>query len=513
MKTIVIVMKALLGATFVWMILSFFRMIDRDIIDLTSIFTLLSTLRNVLLVGFYWLIVGIMAAAGYASLGLFTLFGMIPSGVPLYDPILHQSLGGQSREMFFAQWIPQIQLSDRTIELLITKGKTLPATDSISIQEYIGIIGEGYVLDELQALGESAYLILFQVLAVLLIIYGILSVIRNEPRYSLRAILFLNLMVVFPLILFGVENLLGVFMTDPNLGQYIGINQIVEGVIEGPVLPYPIKPGVVFMPIPENFGAFIFSPIFQIAIASFLYLEFTFQLNYVYQVTSPSEQRAERLYEQIQTLKRASQEAVIHLEKIEAGEPTEIIEEELDEEGNVIEKAKVESVRKFLSKTATGFSFIREMIERRKLENQTKRAIEALKDTRRLSNYLNHLFEQDPEAEQTLTAKNSAPQAGRLIRSTVIDMVFRIAGITFLVFIISKTPWIIEYIFRAPESIVNSVEMYTPEVILTLFIPLVLMFPFISIIIRVTKMQQLRKKTRKEEENQPVTDTSEFVSA
>ncbi len=503
MKTIVIVMKALLGATFVWMILSFFQMIDRDIIDLTSIFTLLSTLRNVLLVGFYWLIVGIMVVAGYASLGLFTLFGMIPAGVPLYDPILHESLGGQSREMFFAQWFPQIELSNRTIELL---GGTDPGV--LNIEEYMG-----YVVDELRALGESAYLILFQVLAVLLIIYGILSVIRNEPRYSLRAILFLNLMVVFPLILFGVENLIGVFVPDPNLGQYIGINHIVEGTFEGNVLPYPIKPSVVFMGVPEKFGAFIFSPIFQIAIASFLYLEFTFQLNYVYQVTSPSEQRAERLYEQIQTLKRASQEAVIHLEKIEAGEPTEIIEEELDEEGNVIEKTKVESVRKFLSKTATGFSFIREMIERRKLENQTKRAIEALKDTRRLSNYLNHLFAQDPEAEQTLTAKNSAPQAGRLIRSTVIDMVFRIAGITFLVFIISKTPWIIEHIFRAPESIVNSVEMFTPEVMLTLFIPLVLMFPFISIIIRVTKMQQLQKKTREKEGQQPVTDTSEFVSA
>ncbi|MHA1111750.1 MAG: hypothetical protein ACTSRE_11655 [Promethearchaeota archaeon] len=503
MKTIVIVMKGLLGASFVWMVLACFPMIDKAIIDLTSIFTLLRTLRNVFLVGFYWLVFGIFTAGRMISFILFSLFGMIPSAVPLFNPTLLNTFAFQSRDMVFAQWFPQIELSDRTIELL---GGADPG--KLNIEQYMG-----YVVDELRALGESAYLILFQVLAVLIIIYGVLSVIRNDPRFSLRAILFLNLMVIFPLILYGVENLLGVFLDDPNLGQYIGINHIVEGNFEGHVLPYPINPAVVFMLIPEKFGAFIFSPIFQIALASFLYLEFTFQLNYVYQVTSPSEKRAERLYEQIQTLKRASQEAVIHLEKIESGEPTEIIEEELDEEGNVVEKTKVESVRKFLSKTATGFSFIREMIDRRKLEEQTKRAIEALKDTRRLSNYLNHLFEQDPEAEQTLTAKNSAPQAGRLIRSTIIDMIFRIAGITFLVFIISKTPWIIEFIFRAPESIVNSVEMFTPEVMLTLFIPLVLMFPFISIIIRVTKMQQLRKKTKKEEEKQIVPDTSEFVAA
>jgi hypothetical protein len=510
MKTIVIVMKALLAACFVWMILAFFgfgnnSMIDRDIIDLTSIFTLLKTLRNIFLVGFYFTVYGIFMAAGFASYGLFSLFGMIPSAVPLYNGDLHLDLAVQSREMVFAQWFPQIELSERTIELL--EGAD---PGSLNIEEYMG-----YVVDELKALGESAYIIIFQVLAVLMIIYGILSVLRNDPRYSLRAILFLNLMIILPLILYGVENLIGVFDPNANLGQWIGINVVdANGVItSGNVLPYPINPGVVFQLIPKKFGAFIFSPIFQIALSSFLYLEFTFQLNYIYQVTSPSEQRAERLYEQIQTLKRASQEAVINLEKIEAGEPIEVIEEELDEEGNVIEKTKVESVRKFLSKTATGFSFIREMIERRKLEEQTKRTIEALKDTRRLSNYLNRLFEQDPEAEQTLTAKSSAPLAGRLIRSTVIDMVFRIAGITFLVFIISKTPWIIEHIFMAPDSIVSSVEMFTPEVMLTLFIPLVLLFPFISIIIRVTKMQQLRKKMRSEEEKQAVTDTSEFIAA
>jgi hypothetical protein len=507
MKTIVIVMKALLGLCFVWMIIAFLPMIDKDIIDLTSIFTLLRTLRNILLVGAYFFVYGLFWLFGD---GLAGIFGQIP----FYDRNLQLGLSGGSFDMFLAQWFPRIQLSQRTIELLTELGDPIPS-EPLTIKEYIGIVGDGYVVNELRALGESAYIILFQILAVLLIIYGILSVIRNEPRFSIRAILYLNLMIVLPLILYGIENLLGVFMADPNLGQYIGINQIDPdtSLVTGNFLPYPINPSVVFMPIPERFGQFIFSPIFQIALSSFLYLEFTFQLNYVYQVTSPSEQRAERLYEQIQTLKRASQEAVIHLEKIEAGEPSEIIEEQLDEEGNVIEKTKVESVRKFLSKTATGFSFIREMIERRKLEEQTKRTIEALKDTRRLSNYINHLFEQDPEAEQTLTAKSSAPLAGRLIRSTILDMVYRIAGITFLVFIISKTPWIIEFIFRAPESIVYSVEMYTPEVMLTLFIPLVLLFPFISIIIRVTKMQQLKKKLKQEEEKQTAASTSEFVAA
>lgn len=502
MKPIVIAMKGLLGASLIWMILMFFRMMDTSIIELSSIFTLLQTLRNIILVGFYWLVFGLFMVFGIGTGMIFSLFNFIPVGIPIYDTAFNTSLAVQSRDMFFAQWFPLVSLSQRTIDFL----ETPPDPNLMTIDQYMG-----YIVPELQALGESAYIILFQVLAVLMIVYGILSVIQTNPRHSLKTILYLNLMIIFPLILFGIQNLVQVFISDFNLGQYIGIYDAETGI--GNVLPYPIRPEIVFMQIPERFGQFLLSSIFQIALASFIYLEFAFQLNYMYQVTSPSEQRAERLREQIQTLKRASREAVVHLEKIEAGEPTEILEQELDEGGNVIEKTKMESVRKFLSKTATGFSFIREMIERRKMEEKTKRAIEALQDTRRLSNYLNRLFDQDPEAEQTLTAKSSAPGAGRLIRSTIIDMVYRIAGITFLVFVISKTPWIITHIFRAPESIADSVEMFTPEVILTLFIPLVLLFPFISIIIRQTKAQQLRKKLRVEKEKRESLETKELIAA
>ncbi len=503
MKTIIIVMKALLGATLVWMIIMFAPMFtDTTIIDLTSITTLFLTLRNIFLVGVYYLFYGL-----FTGIGVLTSLQFMPLGpsIVFNQPYQINFYGASFIEIIFGRWFPRVQLSERAVTLLEDPSLS---DQRFTIEEYVQ-----YVVPELKALGNSAYIILFQVLAVLMIIYGILSVLRNDPRFSLRTILCLNLMIIFPLILYGIENMVGVFVADFNLGQYIGINTVEEGVTTGPLLPYPINPSTVFMKIPDGFGQFLISPIFQIAVASFFYLEFTFQLNYVYQVTSPSEQRAERLFEQVQTLKRASTEAVIHLEKIEAGEPTEVLEQQLDEEGNVIEKAKTESVRKFLSKTATGFSFIREMIERRKLEEKTKKAIEALQDTRRLSNYLNRLFEQDPEAEQTLTAKSSAPTAGRLIRSTVIDIVFRISGITLLVFIISHTPWIIENIFRAPESIVRSVEMFTPEVMLTLFLPLVLLFPFISIIIRITKAQSLKKKLAKEEETRIISETKEFVAA
>ena len=74
MKTIVIVMKGLLGATLVWMVLAFIPMIDRDIIDLTSITTLILTFRNIFLAGFYWGVFGIVTGVGLGATALFTLF-------------------------------------------------------------------------------------------------------------------------------------------------------------------------------------------------------------------------------------------------------------------------------------------------------------------------------------------------------------------------------------------------------------------------------------------------------
>ena len=140
------------------------------------------------------------------------------------------------------------------------------------------------------------------------------------------------------------------------------------------------------------------------------------------------------------------------------------------------------------------------MIERRKLEEETKKLIEAKKDTRRLSNYLNQLLENDPEAEYTLTARTSAPTAGRLITSTVIDMAIRLGGITLIVFLVAQTVWVLTDVMNVPAAINESVELLTKEVILTLLIPLMLAFPLISVLIRGAKQQHLKDELRAEEE-------------
>jgi hypothetical protein len=358
---------------------------------------------------------------------------------------------------------------------------------------------------DFEALTGNIYILVFQIIGILMVFYGIMSIIKNEdvPKYCLRTVTMLNLMIIIPLMLLGLQNMVQVFVSDFNLSEILGLDSV--------LIPYPIQTDVLFMGISNKFWIFLGSPIFQVALAAFVYLELSFQLNYIYQVTSPIEEREERLLYQLGSIKSAAKEAVIDLKKIEREkeEKKDNKKLEMDEEGNIIEKKKIATVRQFLSKSATGFSNIKELIERRKLEDKAKKRVESLHDTRRLSNYLNKLLSEDEEAELTLTARSSAPTAGRLIRSTIIDILFRLVGITILVFIVSQTPWVLKNIFRVPPAISESVEMFTAEVILTLLIPIILLFPVISLIIRGSKHQHLKEKLKVEEQRRLGIDDEE----
>ena len=341
-----------------------------------------------------------------------------------------------------------------------------------------------------------------------MIIYAIRSIIQTDPKYSIRTVTYLNLMIFFPIFLIGIQDIIQVFSKNFNMSEIIGLCKDANNLQPGEyLLPYPLISNVIYEQITSNFIQFISSHIFQVALASFIYLEISFQIYYIYQVTRPTEERSIRLKYQLEALKRAAQEAIVDIEKLkekkkkeEEEQKEEEITEEIDEKGQVIKKKKKpESVRKFITQTATGFSFISEMIEKRKLEAETRKLIEAKQDTRRLSNYLNKLLESDPDAKYTLTARTSAPTAGRLVISTIIDILTRLGGITLLTFLVTQTVWVLNTLLKVPESISRSVEMLTKEIVIVLLIPLILTFPFISMIIRGVKQQNLREKLKEEE--------------
>ncbi|MHA1472332.1 MAG: hypothetical protein ACTSQW_04450 [Promethearchaeota archaeon] len=149
------------------------------------------------------------------------------------------------------------------------------------------------------------------------------------------------------------------------------------------------------------------------------------------------------------------------------------------------------TVGKFFAKTGERFSYVKGMIERKKLEEEEKKLITAASKTRRLGRYLDRLFQEDNEARDTLTARSSAPKPKSLIVSTIINFVFRVGLLIIISFIIIHPRWFMENVFNLPPAITESVAMFSPEVIVILLVPLILIFPVISKIISSIKHRNL----------------------
>ncbi|MHA1338987.1 MAG: hypothetical protein ACTSRZ_07130 [Promethearchaeota archaeon] len=476
---IILVMKGLLILVLVWVYSQFIPILDFQIIATSRLNQLFETVRNILSYGLFWGLKGLW----YLSIG----GGMLPfMGVSSYNSSITRDFSENFFEKIIMRWFPELSRTD-----LETGVQTFYDYYTINIGE------------DFQLLGNNLYILVFQIIGILMIIYAVRSVLQTDPKYAIRTITYLNLMIFFPLLLIGIQEMIQVFNEDFNISTLIGLCEDPNNLQPGEyLLPYPLISNIIYEEITSNFGDFITSNIFQIALSSFIYLELSFQIYYIYQVTKPTEERSVRLKYQLEALRRAAQEAIVDIEKIKEKKKKEEEEyvEEIGEEGRIIKKKKKpESVRKFITQTATGFSFISEMIERRKLEEETRKLIEAKQDTRRLSNYINKLLQNDPEAKYTLTARTSAPTAGKLVLSTAIDMATRIGGITLLTFLVSQTVWFLNNVLNVPEALSRSVEMLTKEVILVLLLPLILAFPIISVIIRGVKQQNLREKLREEE--------------
>jgi hypothetical protein len=310
------------------------------------------------------------------------------------------------------------------------------------------------------------YLVTFQLLFIISIIFLVRSFIRTNPKHDLIAIGSLVLMLIIPLILVGLRNMTDLF--------HIQIQYLEE-------LPNPLDPSFNQIPIDDIFQ-FLSSPIISLAIISYIYLEIAFQINYTDTVTKPSLQRSNRLRAQLDILRSESYYITADVEKIK--EEAKKRREEL----KIEEKA---TISKFFSKTGESFSYVKEMIERKKLEEEEKKLVTAASKTRRLGSYVDRLFREDPESQDTLTAKTSAPKETSLATSTLINFLFRVTLLVIISFIIIHPKWFLEVVFDMPPAIVESVVMFSPEVIIILLLPIMLIFPVIAKIISYIKHRNL----------------------
>jgi len=352
-------------------------------------------------------------------------------------------------------------LLDQFFRGLLSLWFTFPNGNTPEFSEIPDLIGQ-----EFAVFSENFYLIAFQILIIIAIYYAIKAFLKTDPKNELRVVGSIVLMLVVPLMVFGFKDMLELFnITLPYLED----------------LPYPLDSSLEVIPI-DNIFQFFASPVILLAIASYIYLEMAFQINYTFTVTKPSLERGYRLEAQLSVLQSESYYITANVDKIKEEAKKRKQELKIDEKA---------TIGKFFAKTGDTFSYVKEMIEKRKLEEEEKKLITAASKTRRLGRYIHRLFQEDSEARDTLTARSSAPKPKSLMVSTIINFVFRVGLLIIISFIIIHPRWFMENIFNLPPAIMESVAMYSPEVIIILLVPLILIFPVISKIISSIKHRNL----------------------
>ena len=353
-------------------------------------------------------------------------------------------------------------LLDQFFRGLLSLWFTFPNGNTPEFSEIPDLIGQ-----EFAVFSENFYLIAFQILIIIAIYYAIKSFLKTDPKNELRVVGSIVLMLVVPLMVFGFKDMLELFnVTLPYLED----------------LPDPLNRDLLEgIPI-DNIFQFFASPVILLAIASYIYLEMAFQINYTFTVTKPSLERSYRLEAQLSVLQSESYYITANVDKIKEEAKKRKQELKIDEKA---------TIGKFFAKTGDTFSYVKEMIERKKLEEEEKKLITAASKTRRLGRYIHRLFQEDSEARDTLTARSSAPKPKSLIISTIINFIFRVGLLIIISFIIIHPRWFMENVFNLPPAIMESVAMFSPEVIIILLVPLILIFPVISKIISSIKHRNL----------------------
>jgi len=448
------ILRILNAVLFIWIILIFLTLFDFNAILVTSenqfiLIDVIETLFNLLVYALY----GLLYLIVIVLIGLFALHFIWFS-----DPRLFYIIG-LFFDNFLGMWFS-------------FPGGTAPNVAQIPV----------LMLEEVLILTEELYLLVFSVLFIVSIINVIKGLFQSDPENNMKAIKYLVLMIVVPLIIFGFIEMLDLF-NAVDLFNSLGIINLYE--LEDPLSPLFNK-----LPINDIFG-FFGSPVTLFAILGYIFLEFTFQINYIDQVTNPSLKRSKRLETQLSLLRKESTTINANVEKVKQ-------EAEKKKEEMGLEKEKI---TKFMQQKDERFSYIKEMIERKKLEMEEKKLVRAASKTRRLGRYVNKLFRQDPEAEDALTASSSAPRAKSLVISTILNSAFRISILVIVSFIIIHPKLFLGFL---PPAMTESIAMLSPEIIILLLIPIILLFPIIAKTIGYVRQRNLIMELKQEEKVQEI---------
>ncbi len=433
---------------------------------------ILNALKNVLSYSFYIL----MSMGGYGS----------SFGISRIDPILANNFG-MSEALLFPFLNMMFHMTDSTGNVVsYISFRDMWQRNAVFPELPDPLNGPSppiYKLfaDQGIAILSNFYFLLFMLLAVLAIIYILLFFARSDIKYSIYTVTCLAGMLItasFPSLVKKILDMFGSLippeMYTPFFDTYF--------------------PDVTILNTSVVAGSATAASIWA---AFFIYvcLEFSFQSAYVSKVSQPSIQRARMLEGQMAILGETSLQFEIEKKARELQKKTTIPAGSSEE----VEERKRITLRSFF--TGAGLGAIREMVERRERERERVHLEEVSSDTRRLHGYITRLFEVDKRARETLTAVGSAPNQKNMAMTTFMNMGFRLAALFVLVFLVTN-PYLIYIVFNVPPIILESYDFQSPEAVVTVLVPIAMLFPVISFAIRTYKQYRLTQfKAQREEQS------------
>lgn len=229
----------------------------------------------------------------------------------------------------------------------------------------------------------------------------------------------------------------------------------------------------------RNLGVLLGSKIVQVALASYLFLEIALQISYVNQILDPTRNRQKRVLRALDRLKefRLGVGVAQPVAKEEAKkEETEGMEGEEKEATKTIVSTGSTLARKF------GLAGITYFIEKASDSLFAKPGGQQEKLTARLQRYHDSLVHSDPTVDDKLVGTSVAVSPFMAIVYVLVSVVFRVGIMIFGLFAIMN-PDILLFVLRYPPSIYNSLEMYEPEGVVLLLIPIVVFILLITALI------------------------------
>lgn len=298
----------------------------------------------------------------------------------------------------------------------------------------------------------SFYYFLFPFLFLIAIITGIVFIWKIKMKYLVSSFICMQTMLGLAALTQIIN--IGLPVNTPFFSSSFFFIEILYGGVAGATV------------------AFLTSPLFFVALICYLYLEIGFQVIYMDEVTSPALERRKMIEQQLKVVEEI------------ASAP-----EELATEGG----KEVSKTRLSISEEAV--KFLRNIIEM-KVFKKKRVEKEAISDIRRLQAYVDKVYTEIPGSRETLTAVAAAPSFNKVTRSAIIGTLLRVGGLIIFSFICFAALIALRQ-FGVPLSVVESIEVSQPEIVLVLLLPIAFSFPMAAFIISFIK--EYGKKQYKED--------------